>query len=175
MTETSKEYAQALFSLATECGKQEAIADSLQVMADAFAEQPEYLLLLGAPSLPKAERQNAIEAAFGSLEEYAVSFLMRLIDGGRLDAFADCVNDYRELLRAATRQAVAKVTAAAPLTEEEADRLTEKLERMTGRKITLQVQVDRSLLAGLVVEVDGRVLDGSLKNRLKEMKEGIDR
>ena len=57
------------------------------------------------------------------------------------------------------------------LTEDEPRRLKRALEKRTGRTIRLECRVDESLLGGLVVAMGGEVLDGSLKHRLKEIRE----
>ena len=66
---------------------------------------------------------------------------------------------------------MATVTAAAGLTDEEKERLRRALERRSGHSVQLECRVDASLLGGVVVEMDGRVLDGSLRHRLHEIKE----
>ena len=63
------------------------------------------------------------------------------------------------------------MTSAVELTEAEKAALTEKLGKKLGRTIHLECSVDPSLLGGLVVNVDGKVIDGSLKHKLQEIKE----
>ena len=67
------------------------------------------------------------------------------------------------------------MTSAVALTEGEKTTLIEKLSRKFGRTIHLECAVDPSLLGGLVVNVDGKVIDGSLKHRLQEIKEVMNR
>ena len=50
-------------------------------------------------------------------------------------------------------------------------KLGAELEKKTGRKITIQCREDPSLIGGLRVEIDGRVIDGSIRNKLEEIKE----
>ena len=74
-------------------------------------------------------------------------------------------------------------TVSAPLTKKERKaqkkaekaELTEKLSRKFNRSIHLECAVDPSLLGGLVVQIDGKVIDGSLKHRLHEIKEVMNR
>ena len=61
------------------------------------------------------------------------------------------------------------------LTTKKSMQLIEKLSRKFGRTIHLECAVDPSLLGGLVVNVDGKVIDGSLKHRLQEIKEVMNR
>ena len=65
---------------------------------------------------------------------------------------------------------VATAISAAPLAEDEIRALTERLEGLTGGKVELEVQVDPSLLGGLVVRVGDRLIDGSVRGRLERLR-----
>jgi F-type H+-transporting ATPase subunit delta len=66
---------------------------------------------------------------------------------------------------------VARVITAVPLTKEEAEKLQNRLEARFHRKMDMVCTVDPALIGGIRVETEGRVLDGSLKARLQEIKE----
>jgi F-type H+-transporting ATPase subunit delta len=59
------------------------------------------------------------------------------------------------------------VTSAVPLTATQERRLVATLERLYGRTMGLQVQVDPAVLGGLVIRVDDEVIDGSIAHRLE--------
>ena len=68
-----------------------------------------------------------------------------------------------EVLRAILRMMALK--------ESEMVALRAKLEKKLGRTVTLQCRVSPELIGGVRVEVDGRVIDGSIRNKLDEIKE----
>ena len=71
-----REYASALFTLAVEEGKQREYFDSLETVKTVFTQNSEYIDFLNSFSIPKSERVDAIEEAFGkSLEEHVVALL----------------------------------------------------------------------------------------------------
>ena len=72
---------------------------------------------------------------------------------------------------AAMAASAAEIVSAVPLTEEEQEKLAAVLSARFGRTVTLTCTVDESLMGGLVVRVDGKVLDGSLRSRLHAVKE----
>jgi F-type H+-transporting ATPase subunit delta len=90
---------------------------------------------------------------------------------GHARSLPQMAEDYRALARDRRGEAVARVTSAVALKPEEAEALRTKLEKRFGRKMTLDCQVDPSLLGGIRVETEGRVLDGTLRARLQEIKE----
>lgn len=172
----SREYGEALFALATECGACDEYNDALDVVSTVFKENPEYVDFLASPSIPKAERIEALETAFSErVPEHIVSFLSILCERGRIREFGGCAGEYKALLDASKNVTLAKVVSAAPLTESQKEKLQIKLEKLSGQTVMLDCSVDKSLLGGLIIETDGKTIDGSLKRRLYEVKEVISR
>ena len=172
MAQVIKEYAMALFSLAQETDAVNEISEALDTVSAVMKENPEYTDFLASPNIPKSERTAAIEQAFsGSVPEHVVSFLSILCDRGRIRNLSECISEYRQLCDAANRISVAEISSAVELTENEKSALTKKLEKLCGNSVVLNCTVDPSLIGGMVVSVDGRVIDGSIRHRLHELKE----
>lgn len=176
MTEQSKEYAAALFMLAAENHAENEYAQGLSVLLGAFSAQPLYYDLLSSPSIPRGARLAAMEEAFGaSVPQQVLSFGQLLCEHGLIRTLADCVKEYKKLVDEFNRVSVATVRSSVPLREEELTRLREKLEKMSGHRVKLVCSHDPALLGGVVVEMDGRCMDGSLRRRLHEVKDVISR
>lgn len=176
MTGTSKEYAEALFLLAKEEQATAAYAEALSMVVEQIREQPAYMELLASPNIPKAERLAAVEQAFaGYLPEYVLYFLRLLIERGHIRSLPACAEEFETLCQAEAGASVAEIVSAVPLTDEEKAALNRQLETTCGHAILPRYEVDTSLLGGVVVRVDGRVMDGSLKHRLQDMKEVMHR
>ncbi len=176
MTETSKSYADALFSLAMETDTVAEPIAALKEVRDGLTATEGALDLLASPSIPKDERCAVLEKAFGYIQpEHVLSFVGVLTQHGHIRELDDCLTAYRELHDAASRLSTAYVTSAVELTDGEKAELTEKLSRKFNRTVRLECAVDPSLLGGLVVRVDSKVIDGSLKHRLQQIKEVMNR
>lgn len=173
MTDISKEYAEALFALACETGEQEDVMQALTTVMQTMDEQGELMELLSSPAIPLTERLAAIERCYGALPETVVSFLQLLCEKGRYRRLGACVEEYQRLLDVSRAVKTARVTSAVPLCESEVAALTERLSRVSGCTVQLCCAVDPSLIGGLVVEMDGCVMDGSLRHRSQEIKEVI--
>ncbi len=175
MVHKSREYAVALYSIAKENGQEKDIFDALRVMDSVFAENPEYIEFLSSPGIPAEERTGALETAFAdSLPEYAVSFACVLCRRGGMREFSGCVKEYEQIYTAILNMTTARVTSAVPLSDAEKEKLHHKLEKVSGRAVTMQCAVDPSLIGGVIVEMDGKTIDGSLRRRVHEMKEVMD-
>ena len=174
MTNLALEYATALFMLACEKGKQKEYGAALEEVREAFSDSPEYLPFLSSPAIPMGERLSAIRAAFAeSVPEDVLSYLLLLCEKGRIVHFGESVTEYGKLLFALEHTSDALVTSATELSDDEKQRLVQALEKRSGGKVNVTYEVDASLLGGLVVAIDGKILDGSVRDRLERVKEVI--
>ena len=171
MTKTSNEYAQALFVLAQEEGRLKEITDSLDLVSDVFEENPDYLDFLSSPNIAKSERIKAIEDAFsGKVDNYVLYFLSLYCEKGHIRTFDECVAEFKALCDIANKVSVAEVVSAVELTENEKSALKNKLESVCGNSVTLVCSVDSELIGGITVSVDGKIMDGSIRRKLRELK-----
>lgn len=167
MTQTAKLYGGSLYELAQEEQSTEILMQQMQQIEEIFRENPDYLRLLAEPSIPFEERKGLIETAFGSqAERYLVNFIKLLCERNLLNEYAGCCREYTRRYQRDHNIAEAVVTSAVRLSEEQSLKLTEKLKKMTGKKIILVQKTDPAVLAGIRVEIDGCLLDGTAQGRL---------
>ncbi len=176
MTEVSKEYAVALFTLARETGNETAFSEALDKVCEVLKSNSEFVDFLSSPGIPKKERCDTIEALFQSeIPEYVLYYTELVCEKGHIRRFAEFAKEYQMIYRSFMDISTADVTSAVALTEDEKTALEAKLEKIGGRKVKVEYNVDESILGGVIVKMDGRIMDGSLKRRLKDVKEVIDK
>ena len=167
MTQTARLYGGSLYDLAVEEKLADTILEQMQEIRDIFRENPDYVKLLSEPSIPKEERIKLIEEAFGGqAERYLVNFIKLLCERGLLGEYAGCCEAFTRRYNADHGIAEAVVTSAVALREAQMTALREKLEKISGKKISLVQKTDPSVLAGLRVELEGKQLDGTVQGRL---------
>jgi len=172
MTTTSREYAAALFELAAQTGVTKETSEGLVTVISALLQQPEYRALLASPAIGKEERLAALDEVFrGKIPDVLLAILRMMISRGHVSALNGMARDYEELARGYRGESLAVVTSAVELKEAETVALRQKLEKKLGRNVTLQCRLDPALIGGVRVEVDGMVIDGSIRNKLEEIKE----
>lgn len=172
MTQTSREYAEALFALALESNRVQETSEALGTVQSAMQENPGYRAMLCSPAIPKEARLASIGEAFGaSVPDILLAVLRMLCARGHMDCFDRMVDEYGKLYLNQQGILVAKVTSAVELTADEKERIRISMEKKTGHRIELKCSVDPSLLGGVCVETDGVVIDGSLKAKLQQIKE----
>ncbi len=172
MTTTSKEYAEALFELAAGEHVLEETSDGLVTVISALQQMPEYRSLLASAAIGKAERLKALDDAFaGKVPKVLMGVLRMMVSRGHVSALDNMVREYEELSRQYRGESTARVLSAVPLKESEAVAIRKELEKRFGHAVTVQCEVDPSLIGGVRVEVEGRVIDGSIRNKLEQIKD----
>lgn len=167
MTQTARVYGGSLYDLAAEEQLTGAIMEQMKEVRNIFRENPDYLKLLAESSIPKKERTDMIETAFGTqAERYLVNFMKLLCERGILGEFGGCCEEFTRRYNVDQGIAEAVVTSAVVLSEEQMEALKTKLEKISGKKISLIQKKDPSVLGGLRVELEGKQLDGTVRGRM---------
>ena len=169
-TQAARRYAKALLSLAQEQGEGEMIGVQLGQVADLFAD-PELAKILSLPALPGKARQDIVAqiVAQGSPHEIVEKFLRVLADNDRLGDLSDINASYQRLLDRALGRVRARIRSATDLAQEEQQSITDAFSQLTQKTIETSFETDTGLLGGIVVEVEGRVYDASLKTQLTRL------
>ena len=171
MTEVGLNYGGALYELAAAEELDQEILTQLQVLGESFAQEPAYLKLLCAHSLPKTERCQIVDDSFsGKVHPYVVNFLKILTEKGYVRQFADCCKAYR--IRYNADHNILPVTAvtAVALSEDQASRLQEKLEKLTEKTVELTNRIDPEVLGGVRLDFDGKSMDDTVAHRLAAVR-----
>ena len=160
MTQIARLYGGSMYELAAQEQLTDTVLEQMQVIRQLFRENPDYVRLLSEPSIPKEERADLLETAFGNeAERYLVNFLKLLCDRGILGDYAGCCEEYTRRYNADHNIATAVVTSAVALSDEQMAALKDKLEKISGKTVSLTQKKDPTVLAGLRVELEGKQLD----------------
>ena len=167
MTQTARLYGGSMYELAAEEQLTDTVMEQMNEIRQLFRDNPDYVKLLGEPSIPKKERTDMIEAAFGAqTERYLVNFLKLLCERNILMEYAGCCEEFTRRYNADHNIAEAVVTSAVTLSGEQMAALKAKLEKISGKTVSLIQKKDPTVLAGLRVELEGKQLDGTVQGRL---------
>lgn len=167
MTKTARIYGDSLYDLALEEGITDEILEEAGAVLQLFRENPDYVKLLKEPSIPKKERLDLIGQAFGTqAHRYLVNFLKLLCERGYLGDYSGCVERFAQRYDTDHNIVQASAASAVPLTEAQQEALKDRLEKISGKKVRLSVRIDPSVIAGLRVELDGEMMDGTVQGRL---------
>ena len=147
----------------------ESVAEQLFRFDRILDNEPQLSALLSDFSKPAQDREALLRTVLdraSGVNPTAVALLSQTVDLLRGERADDAVGDLAELAVSRRGEVVAQVRSACELTEAQRTRLTQVLTRIYHHRVSVQVDVDPSLLGGLSVAVGDEVIDGTLSSRL---------
>lgn len=166
----AKRYARAVFELARDEDRLEDWRRHLDELQQVLS-LPEVRAVLANPSIALQRRQEAVDALLaGRVGRESIHLAKLLVAGNRLDDLAGIVEEYGRLLDDEAGRVRASVTTAVPLGRADIDKLVQELSARLGREVRLETRVDRSIVAGLVLQIGDRVIDASVASRLQQLR-----
>jgi len=172
----SRRYTKALFELAREESQEEGIGREIEQFYAAYSGS-ELQQVLTNPTVGLESRKNIVVRVTQSqrLSSLTVRFLSLLLERDRLTYLPAIVSYYRRLLNEVRGRVEAKVSGASPLEPPMLEQLRKVLREISGKEVVLQEESDPDLIGGILIELEGKVYDGSVRTQLEKMKQRIAR
>jgi ATP synthase F1 delta subunit len=173
MSDAARVYAEALFEVAKEKGKLDAIRDELGQFADALDGNRELQVFFFSPYFSSAEKAAGLQRAVSGADQELLNFLELLIEKGRMPEVFRIRRQLDQLWKHENRRIDVTVTSAVELDRAVVEKVGEEIERQTGQKVELASRVDGEILGGIVLQVGNMVLDASIRARLEKLRKSV--
>ena len=174
MTGQERVYGGSLYDLALEEGLSGEIMTQLEQVLALFDENPAYWQFLSTLSIPKDERCAALDEALrGQVQPYLLNFLKILCENGTAGTLPGCAAEYRRRYDADNGIVEVRAITAVPLTEDLRAALQQKLTGVLEKTVRLVCRVDETCLGGVRLELPGRQLDGTVRQRIDTLAAGL--
>ncbi len=167
----ARRYGRALFTLAKSQGALDAVGASLGAIADILTD-PNVMRVLTGP-VARDRKRAFLEKIVESTNAPATvrDFMLLLADHGRINHAPAIRTVFERLLDAERGITRATIRSAAPLAPEMIEEISQTFGTITGKQVMAHVEVIPSLIAGVIVEVEGKVYDGSLRTELDKLQQ----
>ena len=170
----AKRYADALFQLATEKNIVDKLISELETVQKVFQQDEKLNDFLNHPRITNDEKRKVIDASFENFDKNVVNTLKLLVERHRLGIVSSVVEEFVHLHNEANGIAVATVYSTRALSDEEKAQLEASFKtRFNKQHITIENEIDPSLLGGMKIRIGNTIYDGSLQNKLNRMKHNI--
>lgn len=167
-------YATALIELANERNLTQPIADDLGGLRQVLAENPAFRAYLGDPSVGDTERAELLQRVFqDKLQPLLAHFLEVLAAKGKLGHLDQIADAYDDLLDEQLGKIEVDVTVAQQLSPEQLEDVRRKVSTALSKDAVVHQYVDESIIGGLILRVQDKLIDASVKTQIQKLKEQL--
>ncbi len=171
----AKRYADALMDLSSDVSRLQVCQD-LEFVSGNILKNDELKDFLFSPVVSRADKTDVLRQIFlGKISEPVLNFLFLLVENNRLNILDDVLFCLKQDIDKIQNVLRADILSAVELNSDEREAVISKLKIKTKMEILADFRVDETLLGGIVIKINDTVIDLSLKKRLKNLKEMIER
>src|SRR5699024_73124 len=147
----SNRYASSLFDAGIELNKIEDFYKELSFIKEIFESEDKLFQIFIHPRIAKDEKKSLIDEVFQD----------NIF--GIIDEYKDIFNDYKGIVKVVA-------TTAVPMKDESKERLKEKLENKLNKTIEISNNIDASIIGGVLLNIDDKIIDSTLTSQLQDME-----
>jgi F-type H+-transporting ATPase subunit delta len=174
VNQLASKYAQAIYELAAEKNMLDQVENELRLIETTVKEYNDLATLLYHPRVLPSVKKETIKKIFKQeVADFVLTFLLLLVDKRREPALPAIIREYIQLANGARNIAEAEVTTAMPLSPEQHRALADKLSAVTGKRIILKMQQDKSIVGGVIVKIGDKLIDGSVVRQMQMLKNAL--
>ena len=166
-------YAGALYALAEESGKIDAVVKDMNGVAELVSANQDMLTLVESPAITWAEQTKAVTAVLekGGADALTVKFVGTVASNGRLHALSRIISAFLAEHARRRGEVSAEVISAVEMDDARQARVEQAVSKLAGSdKLSLSIRVDPSLIGGLVVRIGSRMIDTSIRTKLNRLE-----
>lgn len=170
----ARRYARALFDLAQEKGQLDQVDREMELVAKMIEGDGYLQAIMNDVLISPSKKHNLIEKLFGGkVSALVLNFLFLVVRKRREAHIPEMYRAFLDLANEARGVVEVEVRSAVELPEETIKTLEGKLVSKLGKRVKFQTQVAPELIGGLVVRVGDTLMDGSIRTRLRRMRERL--
>ena len=163
-------YGSALYQAAVEVNKKDLILDEAFQVLGVFENEPEFYKFINYPGISAKEKKEVLKNVFeGRICQELLNLLYVLTDKGRTARFSKIIKAYKDMVDREEGVTYGTVYSVEPLTDAQITKLEEQLTALLREDTKLKNELDKSLIGGFKVLVDGRIIDASIRKRLQDL------
>lgn len=176
----AQRYADALVQIAkfSQGGKLtfETISKNLNLIKEILEQSKDLKAVLVNPVVSVDDKKEILNKVFsGEIDVLVINFLKLLTDKNKFSIFDDVLEAYNKLIDSIDNIKRISVTSAVTMPDDAKNRLKQKLEEKLKANVVLDLNINKDIIAGLVIKIDDNIIDMSLKHKLEDLSKSITR
>ncbi len=171
-----KLYAGSLYSLAKSDNDFTAVSKDVAMLHDLFFKQEDLIKLMSSPIFKAKEQLKFVDAIVRSYKLCKVvgNFLRRMVLNNRLSVIFEVLETFILLEKVDSGIKMVEIIVSSDLTKAEQKKLTKILEDKLNSKIELKIKVEESILGGIIIKVDNKMFDASLRSKFINLSQIVE-
>jgi F-type H+-transporting ATPase subunit delta len=167
-------YAEALLGAIDDGQRLDGICDELRAISGLVADNAQMKAFLEGPNIVESHKHAFVQKIFAEkIERETLDFLRLLLHKHRIAHLAEIADEFARMVEARRNQVRVQVTTAFALPPDMHERLKRALDAVTDKDCLIQTRTDPRVIGGVVAVVEDRVLDGSLRSSLGELRKQL--
>ena len=166
----AKRYASAIYDIAESSDKIGEIREALNILAENYNEDEEFKVFLLDPSIKYDEKVKYLHKSFDFISEDAFKIINYLVKKGRVSLAEKIKDSYLKIYYEKNNKILVNATFTKELSDNQRKALMKKLEEKYKKKIVLNLSVDEKLIGGGIIKIGNKVIDGSIKSQIENIK-----
>lgn len=164
-------YAESLFRLASAEDVTGRVEEELHDLERLYQSNYELKEFINNPRVKTEGKKDALAELLGDkLSRITLNHMYLIVDQERGRMFPKIAEEYYRLASEVRAKVSAEVITAFPISDGDLAKLGDQLRNLTKKDVYMRTRVDESIIGGVVVRVGDKVLDGSVRNKLSQLK-----
>ena len=169
----ARRYATALADVVLNSGETETIKTELLLWQQIIDGSQDLSTVFKNPAIVHGDKEKVLEDLIGKARPSGTTanFLRVLLENGRLSELSAINERFAAVLEERSGVVSAAITSARDLPGDERTAFKANLEKLTGKRVNIDFEIDNDIIGGVITRIGSTVYDGSVKTRLENLKE----
>ena len=170
----ARKYSNALLETALEKNLSSKIYEDLVFVCETINSNEQLQEIFYSPIVAQADKSDIVEKLFSvHIEKITLDFVLLLIEANRTDALCEVLNQYEISYNEKNNIVKPVIISAIELNENQKNKIVEKLQNKMTKTIVPEYQINPDIIGGLIIEIDDKTVDCSLKTKFENMQKQL--
>lgn len=167
-------YGQALYSAAADLDKTEEMLAEGKELVKIIGDIPEFKEFLSTPIIAAGKKKESIRKIFeGKVSQEMLNFMYVLIDKSRAGHFERIIKQFEKLIDENKGFSLGTIFSIKPLSDGQLESFEKETGKLLRKQIRLENKVDKNLIGGVRIFIEGKVIDASIQRKLMNLRENL--
>ena len=168
----SNRYASALYDLAADKKIVDLVLEDLTFLQKCILENKDLKLLAKSPLITSSDKLNIFEKILSKKKADVLTntFLKVISSNKRFAKLSSIISQYININSQKRGDVLADITSAEELSNDQKNKIKDQLKSILGKKLSLNFNVDKKIIGGLIVKVGSKMVDSSLATKINKLK-----